>query len=84
MAEEGSFEVHAEAEASWRKRGAEPEVFDASPVLKQKVRDTLKSALQAQLAREVETIGGRRPETLTIHGKSGVSNSPTIREQREG
>jgi hypothetical protein len=75
-----AFEVHAEEQSSWKKRGGEAEVFEASPVLQDKVRDTLKSALQTQLAKEVETIGGRSVSKMTIHGKSGVSNSPAVRE----
>ena len=75
-----AFEVNAQAQSAFKKRGAEAEVFDASPVLQDKVRDTLKQALQAQLAKEVETIGGRGVEKMTIHGKTGVSNSPAIRE----
>jgi hypothetical protein len=77
---EDSLEVSAQAEAGWTKRGAEPEVFEAAPATQEKVRDTLKKALQAQLAKEVQTIGGRPGDQMTIHGKSGVSNSPVIRE----
>jgi hypothetical protein len=78
-----AFEVNAAAESTWKKRGAEAEVFDASAVLQDKVRDSLKQALQAQLSKEVETIGGRSIDKMTIHGKTGVSNSPAIREVLE-
>jgi hypothetical protein len=77
------LEVNAEIATNWKKRGEEPEVFEASPGLQGKVRDTLKKALQDQLTREIETIGGRRPDLMTIHGKSGVSNSPVMRVRED-
>lgn len=71
---EDTFEVSAEVQKTWKRRGAEPEVLQAAPAVQEKVRETLKTALQAQLAREIETLGGVGQEQLMIHGRTGVSN----------
>jgi hypothetical protein len=47
--------------------------------VQERVRTTLKKALGEQLSREAKTLGGLRGpggEALTIHGRTGISNSP--------
>lgn len=83
MSKEDLFEVNAEIQKSWRRRGAEPEVLEPSAELQGKVRETLKQALQAQLAREVETFGGLGGEKMTIHGRTGVSNIDMMTKRLE-
>lgn len=74
------LDVTAEARSGWRIEGAETAKANASPEVSQKVQAGLKDALQAQLATEVQGLGGFG-DKITIHGRTGVSNDQIVASQ---